>query len=152
MWYFTWQNTKELNIKVLSTIVASGRLILSSLFPSKVRTARTISWYKLWPKIFLHMGLVIKFVVLPTGGLSISPSLGGSVAKANAPRVSIIKLTQSNWTAVRGADPENKEENLIGCSLKQIQQHCSGNKIFMNQQTCDACRNKVNNQSNNIDC
>jgi hypothetical protein len=46
--------------------------------------------------IFLHIVLVIKFVPLPTGGLFKSPSLGGSVARANAPRVSIIKLTQSN--------------------------------------------------------
>lgn len=46
--------------------------------------------------IFLHIALVIKLAPLATGGLFKSPSLGGSVAKANAPRVSIIKLTQSN--------------------------------------------------------
>lgn len=120
-WHFTWQKTKELNIKVLSTIVASEPLSPSSLFPLKLRTARTISWYTLWPKIFLHIGLVIKLAFFPTGGLSISPSLGGSVARANAPRVSMIKLTQSNWTAVSGAAPENKEENLISVHLKQIE-------------------------------
>ena len=60
--------------------------------------------------IFLHMVLVIKFAPLVTGGLFISPSLGGSVARANAPIVSIIKLTQSNCTAVSGADPERQEE------------------------------------------
>lgn len=69
-------------------------------------TPMTISWYILWPIIFLHMVLVIKLTLLPTGGLFISASFGGSVANANAPRVSIIKLTQSNWTAVKGADPE----------------------------------------------
>ena len=59
--------------------------------------------------IFLHIGLVMKFAPLATGGLFRSPSLGGSVARANAPRVSMIKLTQSNCTAVSGADPERRK-------------------------------------------
>jgi len=53
------------------------------------------------------MVFVMKLAPLPTGALFISPSFGGSVASANAPSVSIIMLTQSNCTAVRGADPEN---------------------------------------------
>lgn len=53
----------------------------------------------------------MKLTPLPTGGLFISPSFGGSVASANAPRVSIIMLTQSNCTAVKGADPESDVEN-----------------------------------------
>lgn len=57
--------------------------------------------------MFLHMALVIKLTPLGIGGLCISPSFGGSVARAKAPRVSIIKFTQSNCTAVRGADPES---------------------------------------------
>lgn len=61
----------------------------------------------LWPMIFLHMVRVMKFAFLPTGARFIRPSVGASVAKANAPRVSMIIFTQSNWTAVRGADPEN---------------------------------------------
>jgi hypothetical protein len=32
------------------------------------------------------------------------------VANANAPSVSMIMLTQSNWTAVRGALPERQVE------------------------------------------
>lgn len=55
--------------------------------------------------IFLHMALVIKFSPQPTGGLFIISSFGGSVANAKAPSVSMIKLTQSNWTVVRGAFP-----------------------------------------------
>lgn len=34
-------------------------------------------------------------------------SLGGSVAKANAAKVSIIKFTQSIWIEVRGESPRN---------------------------------------------
>jgi hypothetical protein len=47
-----------------------------------------------------------------TGYLSSNASLGGSVARANAANVSIIKLTQSIYTAVSGGSlkiiaPEN---------------------------------------------
>ena len=99
-------------------MVASGPLSLRRFLPSKLRTARTASWYILWPMIFLHMALVIKLSPLPTGSPFISSSVGGSVARANAPRVSIIKFTQSNCTAVKGADPESKWENHYSCSLK----------------------------------
>lgn len=67
----------------------------------------------LCPIIFLHMTFVIKLTFLPTGGLCISPSFGGSVASANAPSVSIIMFTQSNCTAVRGADPEYPSHHKI---------------------------------------
>jgi len=107
----TWQNTNELNITVLRTSVASDPLNFSSRSPSKLRTPRTASWYILWPIIFLHMAMVIKLTPLPTGGLFKRPSFGGSVANASAPRVSIIMFTQSNWTAVRGADPESDVKN-----------------------------------------
>lgn len=56
---------------------------------------------------FLHMMLLMKFPFLPTGVLFISSLFGGSVANANAPRVSMIMLTQSNCTAVRGALPSS---------------------------------------------
>lgn len=52
------------------------------------------------------MVLVMKPVLILTGGLFNNSSVGGSVANASAPRVSMIMLTQSNCTAVRGADPE----------------------------------------------
>lgn len=54
------------------------------------------------------MVLVIKLSFLPTGGLCIRPSCGGSVASASAPKVSIMRFTQSSCTAVRGADPEER--------------------------------------------
>lgn len=42
---------------------------------------------------FIHMTFVMKFAFLPTGGLCISPSFGGSVANANASTVSMIMFT-----------------------------------------------------------
>lgn len=50
----------------------------------------------------------MKLSFLFTGGLCIRPSFGGSVASASAPKVSIIRFTQSSCTAVRGADPEGR--------------------------------------------
>lgn len=55
--------------------------------------------------MFLHMVLVMKLAVLAIGARFIKPSLGGSVARANAPSVSMIMLTQRSCTAVSGADP-----------------------------------------------
>lgn len=63
------------------------------------------NWYRDWPKIFLHITLLMKFPFLPTGGLSIKSAVGGSVANARAPRVSMIMLTHKSCTAVRGAFP-----------------------------------------------
>uniref|UniRef100_A0A0A9F9H6 Secreted protein n=1 Tax=Arundo donax TaxID=35708 RepID=A0A0A9F9H6_ARUDO len=62
------------------------------------------------PRMFLHIMLLIKFPFLPTGDLFISSPFGGSVANANAPSVSMIMLTQSNCTAVRGALPVKQAE------------------------------------------
>lgn len=56
--------------------------------------------------MFLHMTLLIKLPLLPTGKRFIKPSFGGSVARASAPSVSIIMFTHKSWTAVRGALPE----------------------------------------------
>lgn len=56
--------------------------------------------------MFLHMMLLMKFPFLPTGVRFMSSLLGGSVANASAPSVSMIMLTQSNCTAVSGALPE----------------------------------------------
>lgn len=52
--------------------------------------------------MFLHMVAFTIFSNLLTGCLSKSASLGGSVAKAKAAKVSIIRLTQSICTAVKG--------------------------------------------------
>lgn len=43
--------------------------------------------------MFLHMTLLMKFPFLPTGVRFIKSSLGGSVASARAPSVSMIMLT-----------------------------------------------------------
>lgn len=69
--------------------------------------------------MFLHMVDVMKLTSLPTGGLFISPSWGGSVASASAPKVSIIRLTQSNCTAVRGADPGIQRKEASTFLLKE---------------------------------
>lgn len=55
-----------------------------------------MNWYIDCPRIFLHIVLLINFPVLPTGALCIKSSRGGSVANANAPKVSIIMFTQSS--------------------------------------------------------
>jgi hypothetical protein len=62
--------------------------------------------------MFLHMVALTIFSNRLTGYLSSNASLGGSVARANAANVSIIKLTQSIYTAVSGGSlkiiaPEN---------------------------------------------
>lgn len=77
------------------------------------------------------MAFVMKLTPLPTGSLFISPSFGGSVASASAPRVSIIMLTQSNCTAVRGADPESD----VGNSHYSIVAQNKYNSIFWKKKT-----------------
>lgn len=52
--------------------------------------------------MFLHINGVMIFSFLEYGILNNKSSDGGSVARANAARVSIIKLTQSIWTGVNG--------------------------------------------------
>jgi len=55
-----------------------------------------------WVKIFLHITSVIIASSFGYGCLSKISSGGASVARARAAKVSIIKLTQSIWTALRG--------------------------------------------------
>jgi hypothetical protein len=62
--------------------------------------------------MFLHIVAFTIFSKRLTGCLSSSASLGGSVAKARAANVSIIRFTQSICTAVSGGSvntiaPEN---------------------------------------------
>lgn len=68
--------------------------------------------------MFLHMAMVMRLSDLPTGGRFIRPSCGGSVARASAPRVSMIRFTHSNCTAVRGVDPRvsaTNETSYVSC-------------------------------------
>lgn len=58
--------------------------------------------------MFLHITFVMNFPFLPTGAFFIKLLLGGSVASASAPRVSMIMLTQRSCTAVSGASPGMK--------------------------------------------
>ena len=93
----------------------------------------------LWPAIFLHIALVIKPTPLPIGGLFISPSCGGSVASAKAPSVSMIRLTHSNWTAVRGADPDFKVKDhynfVILAKKSDSKKHLTVNTPEMHAET-----------------
>lgn len=103
----TWQNTKVLKISVFNIKSGSGPSRRKTAFPLVWRYHIIRNWYKDCPKIFLHITLLMKFPFLPTGDLFIRSPLGGSVAKASAPRVSMIMLTHRSWTAVRGAFPKS---------------------------------------------
>ena len=70
--------------------------------PLNWRVSKTTIWYKAWANRFLHMTLVMRGFVLPTGGLSINPLVGFSVARAKAPNVSMIKFIHNNCTAMSG--------------------------------------------------
>lgn len=105
IWIITWQKTNELKIRVFNIKSESGPTSWNACFPLVCRYHIITNWYSDCPKIFLHITLVMKFPFLPTGVLFIKSSLGGSVANARAPRVSMIMLTQRSWTAVRGALP-----------------------------------------------
>lgn len=52
--------------------------------------------------MFLHIGRVIMVAFFLVGGLYMTSRRGGSVASASAAKVSMIRLTQSIYTAVRG--------------------------------------------------
>lgn len=111
--------------------------------------------------MFLHIVLVMKLTPRPTGFLFISSSFGGSVANAKAPSVSIIILTQSNCTAVRGAVPDIAWQSAKKLSkdqikwplLKKLGKYTTKYKFnFMEPHTYNACRSKIDHQSNNIYC
>ena len=102
----TWKKTNELKISVFRTKSASGPSSSNSVFPLDCSIHITMSWYRAWPKIFLHITLLMMLAPLPTGFLFINSSCGGSVANANAPRVSMITFTHKCCTVVRGVLPE----------------------------------------------
>ena len=102
----TWQKTNELKISVFRTKFASGPSSSNSVFPLACSIHITMSWYRAWPKIFLHITLLMIFAPLPTWFLFINSSCGGSLANAKAPRVSMITFTHNSCTAVRGVLPE----------------------------------------------
>ena len=102
----TWQKTNELKISVFRTKSASGSSSSNSGFPLDCSIHIKMSWYRAWPKIFLHITLLMMLAPLPTGFIFINSSCGGSVSNANAPRVSMITFTHNSCAAVRGVLPE----------------------------------------------
>lgn len=102
----TWQKTNALKISVFRINPESGPSRWKRACPLVWRYQTMTNWYTDCPKIFLHITLLMKFPFRQTGNLFIKSSVGGSVANASAPSVSIIMLTHSSCTAVRGAFPE----------------------------------------------
>ena len=51
--------------------------------------------------IIFHIVTVIKGADFGSGGRSRTLSVGGSVARASAAKVSMMRLTQRSWTAVK---------------------------------------------------
>ena len=68
----------------------------------KRTTDKTTIWKMACRMMFLHIRGVMIYSFLEYGILSKSYSEGGSVAKAKAANVSIIRLTHSIWTGVKG--------------------------------------------------
>nr|GMD95174.1 hypothetical protein CDL15_Pgr001607 [Ipomoea batatas] len=100
-WLNTWQRTKVLEISMPFTPLST--LKIDS--PLNCRTSRMDIWYRAWASRFLHIMFVISGSVLPTCSLSMSSFVGFSVTKANAPKVSMMRLTQKSFITERGTSP-----------------------------------------------
>ena len=87
----TCSQTKVLNVTVCISAKFHPVKIRN---PAKLRTKVTTSCRMAWPKIIFHILNVIIEAPLASGFLLRSSSVGGSVASANAAKVSMIKLTQ----------------------------------------------------------
>ena len=85
-------------------LVAVSQLLGNTAVPPKSRTIVTASWTTDCPKIIFHILNEINEVPFGSGCLSSKSKVGGSVARANAAKVSCIKVTHSNWTAVNADD------------------------------------------------
>jgi len=59
------------------------------------------SWQMAWPMIILAMPVVMRESDFLSGLRSRMDFEGGSVARARAASVSMIRLTQRSWTALR---------------------------------------------------
>jgi hypothetical protein len=69
--------------------------------PPKLRMNVTTSWNIAWPMIIFHMLRVMRGADFFCGFRFRIFRVGGSVAKARAANVSMIRLTQRSCTAVR---------------------------------------------------
>lgn len=72
-------------------------------------TARTMIWKKACPKIFLFITLLMIGSNFPYGCLSRMASVGISVARARAPKVSMIRLVHRSYTAFSGESERRAE-------------------------------------------
>lgn len=69
--------------------------------PAKYKMNVTTSWYIDCPIIIFHIVAVMRGADFGSGLRFKIVGPGPSVAKARAAKVSMIRLTQSSWTAVR---------------------------------------------------
>jgi len=63
-------------------------------------------WYIAWAMIILIISVLMSGAFFLSGFRSREERVAGSVARAKAAKVSMIRLTQSSWTAVRTDDSE----------------------------------------------
>lgn len=70
--------------------------------PANSRVKMMTSWYTAWPRMFFIMVLEMSGLLRPYGLRKSRDSVGGSVARARDARVSMMRFTQSIWTAFRG--------------------------------------------------
>ena len=80
-----------------------------------------------------HITGVTIFSVRLYGGSSRISAEGGSVARANAPHVSIIKLTQSIYTEVRGgSETTTPPRNTINMATQfTVSWNCKNLRTFV---------------------
>lgn len=93
--------TKVLNTKVSSVSFSSFVLYPKISFPEKSKVKHTINWKMDCPMIIFQPVEEISEADFRSGFLSRTDGFGGSVARARAAKVSIIKLTHSSCTGVR---------------------------------------------------
>jgi len=82
------------------TVRSAGPLHPVSCGPAKPSVTRTASCRVDCPKIIFHISSVTIGASFGMGGRSSKARVGGSVARARAPRVSWIRFTHNSWTAV----------------------------------------------------
>mmetsp|Transcript_13899 Transcript_13899/g.38197 ORF Transcript_13899/g.38197 Transcript_13899/m.38197 type:complete len:326 (-) Transcript_13899:334-1311(-) len=108
----TWQKTKALKMMVKWWVDPSSQLYITG--PLSRRKTSRASWYVAWTKMLRHIGRLIKLASRRYGRRSRSSRVGGSVPRARAPMVSMIRFTQSIMTAFSGGlYPARAERKVI---------------------------------------
>ena len=106
-----------------------------------------------------HIFLLIKGASWPLGSCSKSSGVGGSVASASAPIVSMIRLTQSSCSTLRGSTPPttapmkqmmSAEQFTVSCiaSMDRISARKDGIRVYHQWEvskaiTCDLLTRKI---------